>query len=140
MRRPLATIARFESRADAEQAHAQLTAAAIDSHLHYELPSQAGADPGALVIALRVPDLEAERAAHVLGGWGSAASGPGAPTRCLICQSSFVEVRPHSLPVRIGLALLLQAVPLPSAWFEPRGRRCGVCGHEWRVEGALGAS
>jgi len=133
MRRPFATIARFASRNDAEQAHTQLIAAGIESQLHHEL---AAGSADALEITLRVPQADAERASQLLGGWSSLVYGSSAIGRCLICQSSLVEVQAHSLPVRIGIALLLQAFPMPRAWFEPRGRRCGVCGHEWRDDPA----
>src|SRR5262245_35375619 len=116
--RPLATIARFASRSEAEQVHAQLVAAGIESQLHHEL---AAGSVGSLEIALRVPEADAERASMLLGGWSSLVYGGGggaAPARCLICQSSLVEVKAHSLPVRIGIVLLLQAFPLPRVWFE----------------------
>jgi len=51
--------------------------------------------------------------------------------RCLVCQSSLVEVADFPLPVRIVRAIVLRIVPLPGSWFESRRRRCGVCHFEW---------
>ena len=56
--------------------------------------------------------------------------------RCLICQSSLVEVsRARRSPLlRMLRAVLLQIVPLPPGWLESRRRVCGVCKHEWKAE------
>jgi len=134
MQRPQATIARFDSLTKAERAHAKLTSAGIEAELRNEFAAGADVARGALEVQLLVPESDAERAMRLLGGWSADAASAEVVERCLVCQSSLVEVRSHALPLRIGIALLLQALPLPRAWFESRGRRCGVCGHEWRDE------
>ena len=137
MQRAVVLIERYDSRSEAEAAHVRLAAAGIECQLSHEL--EGGSRPK-VVVALRVPLGEEDRARRVLAGWGDAPVGPlTEELRCLICQSSLVEVVQYGLPVRLAILLLLQAVPLPRAWFEPRGRRCAVCGHEWR-HGALPGS
>ena len=54
--------------------------------------------------------------------------------RCLVCQSSLVEVKEPPLLLRVLRAIVLQILPLPPEWLESRRRVCGVCKHEWKGE------
>ena len=133
----LVSIARFTSPIPAQLARARLELAGIPAVLQGEASG--------LLIDLRVLRAYADEALELLtsqpeaepvpteGGPEALEWGPDTEVeRCLICQSSFVEVKEPSLPLRMLRGLLRTLLPLPDSLFRSRQRRCGVCGHQWR--------
>jgi hypothetical protein len=146
----LVTIARFPDPVSAELARGQLDARGIPVLLDNEMGGQQLGG----VISLRVPKEHAAEARSLLeagfdeepGGAQPQPAGPAEPdtaspwtwgaqtepeVRCLVCQSSLVEVADFPLLVRILREIVLRLLPLPPAWLESRRRRCGVCHFEW---------
>jgi hypothetical protein len=132
------SIARFSSAIDAELARGRLEAEGI-----YATIANAVVEGR---VEVQVPEEQVELALAILQAPEVQAPTSGGPTglrsesqvdepRCLICQSSFVEVDDWPLLLRIIRAILLQALPLPREWFESRRRRCGVCGARWTDQG-----
>jgi hypothetical protein len=124
----LVCIARFAYAIEAELARARLEVEGIPAFVHNDLGQ----------IELRVPDAAADKALAILDRAPTSVPTAGGPSsyraeeaRCMICQSSFVEVQDYWLPVRLLRAFVLSILPLPARLFESQKRRCGVCGHSW---------
>ena len=129
----LVMIARFASGVDAELAKGRL---------HVEnIPAVVSTEANSGVVQLLVPEAAAETAVQILQApvddpahaeerlhWATEPD----ELRCMICQSSFVEVNKAPLLLRLLRGIVLSIVPLPSEWFESRARRCGVCGYRWK--------
>jgi hypothetical protein len=138
----IVTIARFSTAAEANLARTQLEAEGIRAFVANELSMLSGLGNNE-AIELQVLRPDAVRAAEVLGehepgqqieAWGRTEE---PIERCLVCQSSFVEVESLALPLRVLHALLSAALPIPDAVFASKRRVCGVCGYRWREgEGA----
>jgi hypothetical protein len=142
----LVTVATFAVAADAQIARQRLEAEGIPVVLRNE--GDAHALGGLAGVLLQVPEEMSRAASELLRPEGSEAGHERTPKRpasaleqneaelerCLICQSSLVEVREPAPPLRLLRAVFLQIVPLPPGWLESRRRVCGVCKHEWKAE------
>ncbi len=128
---PLVALARFASPVDAQLAKARLEIAGIHSIVRNE------ASIGE--VELRVASSAVDDAIAVLGGTRAARAlrssrAPEETARCLICRSSFLIPEEGSVLLRVFRTLIRSVLPLPSAWFDRRRLRCGVCGHRWKEE------
>jgi hypothetical protein len=133
----LVCIGRFPSAIEAQLAKARLELEGIPTFVSHELSMGR--------VELKVPASAVDQALAILEGEPESAPTAGGPAaykrspheeqevRCLICQSSLVEVEEYWFPVRFLRALLISIIPLPRELFESRKRRCGVCGHRWKA-------
>ena len=131
-------VARYRSPIEAGLARARLASMGIDAFLAND--SEA-ADPNlfdGMAVQLTVERADARRALEALqqgmaeqaeSSWSEPT---GAPARCPVCESSFIQIRRPSVLGRIFRALLTSFVPIPSAALESKSRACGVCGHRWK--------
>ena len=156
MSAPLVTIASFPTPVAAQLCKSQLEAAGIPCRLANEGDALAAGGLGRVSLQVPPEALEAARALLERGPSGLP-EGPTVedphpleagddwrtrntdPERCLVCQGSLVEVKQGPIVLRVLRVLVLQVLPLPAAWLEGRGRRCGICGHEWRADDRVGA-
>ena len=131
------TIARYPTPVEANLARGRLEVEGIRATLANELSVLSGFG-GAESIELQVAPIDVERASAILrerpestpeDDW--ARQDP--VERCLVCQSSFVEVESLPLPLRLLRSLIGAALPLPDGVFASRRRVCGVCGYHWRA-------
>ena len=129
------TIARYPTPPEAHLARSRLEVEGIPATLANELSVLSGFG-GAESIELQVARSDVERASAILkerpdstseDDWAS----QDPVERCLVCQSSFVEVQSLPLPLRLLRALVGAALPLPDSVFASRRRVCGVCGYRW---------
>ena len=142
----LVTVASFATALDAQLARQRLEAEGIYVVLRNE--GAAHALGGLAGVLLQVPEEMSRAASELLhpagseGGQEQAARRPASALeqneaeleRCLVCQSSLVEVKEPPLPLRVLRAIALQILPLPPEWLESRRSVCGVCKHEWKRE------
>ena len=142
----LVTVATFATALDAQLARQQLEGEGIYAVLRNE--GDAHALGGLAGVLLQVPEEMSRAASELLRRAGGEAGRKPAPQRsasameqteaelerCLVCQSSLVEVKQPPLLLRLLRAIVLQILPLPPEWLESRRRVCGVCKHEWKAE------
>ena len=132
----LVCIARFPSAIEAQLAKARLELEGIPTFVSHGLSMGR--------VELKVPASAVDRAVSILEGEPEPTPTAGGPAaykrspyeeqelRCLICQSSLVEVEEPWFLLKFLSKLLISIIPLPRELFESRKRRCGVCGHRWK--------
>ncbi|MFQ5513248.1 MAG: hypothetical protein ACE5FG_02330 [Myxococcota bacterium] len=135
------TIGRFTSAIEAELARTRLRVEGIPAFLERDhstgevelsVPSVAAHD------ALAILSAPADEAPPTAGGPSMEGRRlPDGEERCLICQSSYVQLQPPAWPWRLLRSLLRTVLPLPANLFSKR--RCGVCGHRWTGSETPGA-